>query len=55
MNRPDCPACRGPVQRMQRCHGVVASYPCNCWITPDQAQTVVDDYRARLAEADDAS
>lgn len=43
--RPACPNCADRIHRMQRSLGVVAAYPCNCWLTPAQAQAVADSAR----------
>lgn len=48
MSRPVCPTCAQPLDRMQRCHGVVAAYPCTHWLTPRQARTIADQHRRRL-------
>jgi len=46
-NRPTCPRCRAPVERLQRSVGVVAVYPCGCWLSPKAARALVDEHRAR--------
>ncbi|MGI5178660.1 hypothetical protein ACQEVZ_20220 [Dactylosporangium sp. CA-152071] len=47
MTRPACPACSATVDRLQRSYGVVAAYPCSCWLTPAAAQQLVDEHRTR--------
>ncbi len=37
MPRPCCPGCAAPVDRLRDAAGVVAAYPCTCWLTPAQA------------------
>lgn len=46
MTRPACPVCAGPVDQMRRSAGVVAAYPCLHWLTPGQAKTATDRWRA---------
>jgi hypothetical protein len=46
-HRPTCPRCSAPVNRLRRSPGIVAAYPCNHWLTPDQAAAVRDAYHAR--------
>ena len=48
--RPVCPVCGAPIDRMQRSFGVVAAYPCTCWLTPLRADAVADLFRATLRE-----
>jgi hypothetical protein len=30
--RPSCPRCGAPVLRTQHSQGVIAVYPCGCWL-----------------------
>ncbi len=43
--RPTCPECGAVIDRMQRTLGVVATYPCNCWLTPAAARRVAEQWR----------
>lgn len=39
MPRPACPRCGTRTIRPQDSYGVIAVYPCGCWLTPAQART----------------
>lgn len=51
--KPSCANCSQPVDRLQRSCGVVAAYPCQCWLTKGQANSVVQQFRELTAAADD--
>lgn len=46
-DRPVCPGCAKPVDRMQHSVGVFAAYPCNCWLTVEAARQAVRTWRER--------
>ena len=45
--RPECPCCGLPVDRVRKSRGIFAAYPCNDWLTPEQA----DEVRAQARNA----
>ena len=45
--RPTCPACASPIDRMQHSFGIVAAYPCNCWLTRNIARQMAAAWRTR--------
>lgn len=51
--KPSCASCRQPVDRLQRSLGIVAAYPCRCWLTVEQADMVRRHFRELVAAADD--
>ncbi len=51
--KPPCARCAARVDRLQRCHGIVAAYPCYCWLTKGQANSVLQHFRVLAAAADE--
>lgn len=51
--KPSCASCRQPVDRLQRSFGVVAAYPCLCWLTKGRANLVVQHFRELTAAVDE--
>jgi len=47
VERPTCPDCKRPIDRMQHSRGVVATYPCLCWLSPARATAAVQEWRDR--------
>lgn len=50
--KPPCARCRNRVDRLWPSVGVVAAYPCLCWLTEGQADVVRWRYRELVAAAD---
>lgn len=50
--RPQCPTCAAPIDRMQRSYGVVCPYPCQDWLSPDDADQLAQRHRADRAAAE---
>lgn len=46
-----CPTCTAPVDRLQRSYGVVATYPCGCWLHEDIAHRAAREWRERKPAA----
>ncbi|MEU7170331.1 hypothetical protein ABZ949_02420 [Micromonospora tulbaghiae] len=44
-DRPACPRCEMPIDRLRNGKGVFAAYPCNHWLTPTEAGTAVERWR----------
>lgn len=52
MSAPICPGCRSAIDRMRRTPDLVAAYPCGCWLTPGQAQTIAERHHAARQTSD---